>query len=174
MFPIEHFIVAAGPVIVYGFVRDRRLPPLQTLDIVFVGSQLPDLIDKPLAHQFHLLPTGRVFVHSLPIAIPICCLVGWYARKTDRPRVGGAFAFAYLSHLVADNWRVLSPPDPTLSADLLWPFRPATPRPAVPSWAGTDSINIHLWTIFSIIVVAITVYYMYQDVASQLRSDRSW
>ena len=145
----------------------------QILAIVFVGSQLPDLIDKPLAHQVHLIPSGRVFVHSLPIAIPICCLVGWYAWKTDRPRTGGAFAFAYLSHLVADNWRVLSPPNSRLSGDLLWPLRPAMSRPRVPSWAGVNSINIHLWTAFSIIVVAIATYYLYRDLGIQLHSDRS-
>jgi len=173
MFPIEHFIVAAGPVIAYSFVHDRRLPPLQLFAIVFVGSQLPDLIDKPLAHQFHILPSGRVFIHSLPIAIPISCLVGWYAWQTDRPRAGGAFVFAYFSHLVADNWRVLSPPNPTLSRDLLWPLRPAMSRPRVPSWAGVHSINIHLWTAFSIIVVAIATYYLYRDLGMQLHSDRS-
>ena len=88
MFPIEHFIVAVVPVIAYVLVRDRRPPPLRLLGIVFVGSQLSDLIDKPLAHQFQLLPSGRLFVHSLPFAIPIACLVGWYAWRTDRPRAG--------------------------------------------------------------------------------------
>lgn len=171
MYPIEHFVVAVIPVVAYVLVRDRRLPPLRLFGLIFVGSQFPDLIDKPLAHQFYLLPSGRVFVHSLPIAIPMCCLVAWYAWRTDRPRAGGAFIFACLSHLVADNWRALSPPNPALSNDLLWPFRPATPRPAVPHWAGAESINVRLWTAFSIVVMAIVAYYLYRDVAAQRSAD---
>lgn len=167
MYPIEHFILAVLPVVAYVLVRDRRPPSLRLFGLVFVGSQFPDLIDKPLAHQFHLLPSGRVFVHSLPIAIPICCLVGWYAWRTDRLRAGGAFAFAYGSHLVADNWDALSPPNPTLSNDLLWPFRPATPRPGVPHWAGAASINIRLWTAFSVVVMAVVAYSLYRDVTAR-------
>lgn len=164
MYPIEHLIVAVVPVIGYVLVRDRRLPQVRLLGVVFVASQLPDLVDKPLAHQLRLLPSGRVFVHSLPIAVPIVCLVGWYARRTGRPRAGGAFAFAYLSHVVADNRRALSPPDPTLPADVLWPFRPATPRPVVPHWAGAESINVRLWGAFSAVVLAVSAYYAYRDV----------
>lgn len=167
MYPIEHFVVAVVPVIGYVLVRDRRLPEVRLLAVVFVASQLPDLVDKPLAHQVHLLPSGRVFLHSLPIAVPIVCLVGWYAWRTDRPRAGGAFVFAYLSHVVADNRRALSPPDPTLSPDMLWPFRPATPRPIVPHWAGAESINVRLWGGFSAVVLAISAYYAYRDIDTQ-------
>jgi membrane-bound metal-dependent hydrolase YbcI (DUF457 family) len=171
MLPIEHAIVAIVPVVAYVFVRDRRPPTPRLLGIAFVGSQFPDLIDKPLAHQFHLLPSGRVFVHSLPIAIPILCLVGWYAWRTGRPRAGGVFGFAYLSHIVADNRAALSPPDPTLSNDMLWPLRPATARPAVPHWAGVNSINIRLWTLFSVVVLFVSAYYLYRDVEEQFGDD---
>ncbi|ELZ39185.1 membrane-bound metal-dependent hydrolase [Halorubrum californiense DSM 19288] len=170
MFPIEHFIVAVVPVVAYVFVRDRHVPTGGLLAVVFVGSQLPDLIDKPLAHQFGLLPSGRVFVHSLPIAVPLCCLTGWYAWRTDRLRAGGAFAFAYGTHVITDNHQTLSPPNPTLSDDMLWPFRPAAPRPDVPYWAGEASINVRLWTLFSALVLTVTVYYLYRDVNEQLRS----
>lgn len=171
MLPIEHFAVAAVPLIAYVLIRDHRPPAPRLLGVVFVGSQFPDLIDKPLAHQFYVIPSGRVFVHSLPIAIPILCLVGWYARRTNRPRGGGAFGFAYLSHIVADNRRALSPPDPMLSADMLWPFLSPIPRPAVPHWAGPNSINVHLWTLFSVVVLAISAYYLYQDVVLQSGGD---
>ncbi|MFD1570475.1 metal-dependent hydrolase [Halorubrum laminariae] len=173
MFPIEHFIVAVVPVVAYVLVRDRRLPTGRLLAVVFVGSQLPDLIDKPLAHQFGLLPSGRVFVHSLPVAIPIVCLAGWYAWRTDRLRTGSAFAFAYLSHLVADNRRALSPPNPTLSDDMLWPLRPATPRPDVPHWAGEASINVRLWSLFAAVVLAVSAYHLYRDINEQFLSDRT-
>ncbi|MUW13791.1 metal-dependent hydrolase [Halorubrum sp. CBA1125] len=173
MLPIEHFIVALLPVVGYVLVRDRRLPTLQLVAIVFVGSQFPDLIDKPLAHQFQLLPNGRVFMHSLPIAVPFLCLVGLYGRKTERPRPAGAFAFAHLSHIVADNRRALLSSDPTVPSDMLWPLRPVIQRPMVPHWAGEGSINVHLWTAFAAVVLAISAYYLYVDVDDHLRGGRS-
>ena len=171
MFPIEHAVVGLVPVLAYALIRDRRLPSLRLLGIGLVGSQFPDLIDKPLAHQFHLLPSGRVFVHSLPIAIPVICLVGWYAWRTDRPRVGGVFAFTYLSHVAADNYRALWLPKPTLSDELLWPLRAVAPQPASPRWAGPGSINVQLWTLFSLVVVLVCAYYLCRDVAAHYGSD---
>jgi membrane-bound metal-dependent hydrolase YbcI (DUF457 family) len=169
MLPAEHLAVAAIPVVAYVLLRDRRPPAPRLLGIVFVGSQFPELIDKPLAHQFHILPSGRVFVHSLPIAIPIVCVVGWYAWQTHRLRAGAAFSFAYLSHIVADNWEALSPPEPMLPSDLLWPLQPPIPRPVVPGWAGANGINVRLWTLFSVVVLCITVYYVFQDVAEHIQ-----
>ena len=70
MFPIEHFLVAFLPVLMYVLVIDRRLPTVRLVAVAFIGSQFPDLVDKPLAYQFGLIPSGRVFMHSLPIALP--------------------------------------------------------------------------------------------------------
>jgi hypothetical protein len=50
VFPHEHLLVALLPVVAYVGVRDRS------------RSQFPDLVDKPLAHQFCVLPSGRVFI----------------------------------------------------------------------------------------------------------------
>lgn len=170
MLPSEHFAVAVVPIILYVLVRDQRPPTPQLLGIAFVGSQVPDLIDKPLAHQFHFIPSGRVFMHSLPIAIPIICLVGWYAWRTNRLRAGFVFGLAYLSHIVADNRQALSPPAPMLPDDALWPFRPPIPRSAVPGWAGPNGINVTLWTLFSAVILAVTAYYLYHDLREHIGS----
>src|SRR6056297_2800719 len=99
MRPIEHFIVALFFIGLYLLVRTRRLPSLELGGVTFVGSQFPDLIDKPLALQLQLLPTGRVFMHSLPFAIPVWFLVLAYAWKTNRLRGGIVFVIAHASHL---------------------------------------------------------------------------
>ena len=70
MFPIEHFLVAFLPVLMYVLVIDRRLPSVRLAAVAFIGSQFPDLVDKPLAYQSGLIPSGRVFMDSLPIALP--------------------------------------------------------------------------------------------------------
>jgi len=136
--PLEHFLLAFIPVWVYVFLHGRGNPSLRLVAIVFVGSQFPDLVDKPLAHAFFLIPSGRVFMHSLPFAIPLVLLVGIYGWKTSRTRTAFAFNYAFLSHLVADHQQALIKSNPEIPPDLLWPFVTPVSRPMVPilGWSG--------------------------------------
>ena len=170
MNPPEHFLVALLPVLAYVVVRDRRLPSLRLVAVVGLGSQFPDLIDKSLAYQLGLIPSGRVFMHSLPTALPFLLGVGYYAWKTDRRRLGGAFTFAHLSHLFADFYTAFLGPTRYIPPELLWPLGPPVARRASPHWAGPGSINVHLWTLFSLVVLSITVYLLIIDVRKQLKS----
>jgi len=172
VFPWGHFLIAFLPVVTYVVVRDRRLPTLRFVGVVFVGSQFPDMVDKPLAHQFGILPSGRVFMHSLPIALPLLLIVGLYGWQTDRTRASSAFIFAHLSHILADNYNAFLGPDPQIPPDLLWPFAPPIARPIVPEWAGPGGINVELWTLFSIAVLSIVTYSLTVDVREQLRIER--
>ncbi|NLV06473.1 metal-dependent hydrolase [Haloarcula rubripromontorii] len=167
VFPSEHFIIALLPVAVYALLRDRHLPSLQLVAVTFFGSQFPDLIDKPLAYELHLIPSGRVFMHSLPFAVPLSVAVIGYAVRTDRTRLGAAFSAAHLSHLVADNRQLLSP-DPYVPSDLLWPLQPPVVRPAVPQWVGVGAVNLHLWTGFSVLVLMLVAYVLAADLQTQL------
>lgn len=168
MWPIEHFVIAFLPAVSYVLVRDHSPPSSSLVFAVFIGSQFPDLIDKPLAYYFGLLPSGRVFMHSLPFALPIAVCVLAYGVWTDRPRLAGGFVLAQLLHLYADNRGSLraglTPPD------LLWPFAAPQPRPAVPYWAGPDGINILLWTAFSGVVLSTTAAVMVHDVRLQIQA----
>ena len=56
MSPIEHFIVAIIPVRVITILFTRRFPSASLIGAVFVGSQFPDLIDKPLALEVGVIP----------------------------------------------------------------------------------------------------------------------
>lgn len=162
MRPLGHLTVAFLPVASYVVLKERRPPSMELVAVAFVGALFPDLIDKPLSLQLNLIPTGRVFMHSLPFAVPVWLLVVGYASRTDRARLGVAFAFAYLSHLLADNYIALAAG--RFPRDLLWPFLSPVPRPEVPFWAGPESINVHLWTVFSVAVLSITTYYVIDDV----------
>ncbi|GAA0729866.1 membrane-bound metal-dependent hydrolase YbcI (DUF457 family) [Halorubrum trapanicum] len=167
MFPHEHLLVALLPVVAYVAVRDRHLPTRGVTFAAAVGSQFPDLVDKPLAHQFGVLPSGRVFIHSLPFAFPIAVAVLAYGHYTERPRVAGAFVAAYLSHLVGDTYQILLAGQ--VPPDLLWPFVAAQPRPVVPFWAGVDGINVRLWTAFSAVVLGVTLVVIGRDIRRQVR-----
>jgi len=150
-------------------MRDREIPSVQVVAITFFGSQFPDLIDKPLYHEAGVIITasGRAGIHSIPIAIPISLAAIWYAVDTDRPRFGFIFAFAYASHIVGDYYRILFDPSESLPPNLWWPFADPLPATITPGWAGPEMINVHLWTIFSVVVLLIAGILIISDVVLQ-------
>jgi membrane-bound metal-dependent hydrolase YbcI (DUF457 family) len=167
VFPPGHFLVAVLPVGVYLLLRDRQLPSPQLVGIAAFASQFPDLIDKPLYHESIVTPSGRVGTHSLPIAIPIAIAVCWYAYRTDRPRAGAVFVFAYATHIVGDVYKALLAPNRGIPSDLFWPFVEPIERPLRPFWAGPELLFVHLWTLVSIVILAIAGVFLLRDVAKQ-------
>ena len=75
MFPWEHAAVAYLLYAGYARWHDGTAPGGWAVLVVLVASQLPDLIDKPLAWQFGLLPSGRSLAHSVFVAVPVVVVV---------------------------------------------------------------------------------------------------
>lgn len=167
MLPLEHFAVALLPLLAFEVLWFRRRPTVRFVGLVFVASQFPDLIDKPLAYRFGVIPSGRVFTHSLPTAVPFLFVVCLYAWKTDRLWLGFAFVFAHLSHLLADNYEALLGPDLSIPSDLLWPLAPPVARPDTPHWAGPGEINVLIWSVFSVVVLSVSAFLLVVDVREQ-------
>jgi hypothetical protein len=74
--------------------------------VAFVGSILPDLIDKPIGYLFYT--SGRNVAHSI-IIISLACLIVYLWLKHNRVQIGILY-FALLEHHVADGmweWRSL-------------------------------------------------------------------
>jgi hypothetical protein len=106
-------------------LRGRTPTGAATIALV-VGTQFPDLVDKPLSWSFDLLPAG-VLAHSLFFAVPFSVLVLAVARRFSHTDLAGAFLVGYLSHLPADVLPSLVTGDPSY-----WPlFWPAMARPGV-------------------------------------------
>jgi hypothetical protein len=92
-----------------------------------MGTQFPDLLGKPLAWTFGVLPSGRSLFHSLFTCILI--LGGlWYAAKQRESRKAMsaliAFAVGYLSHLLSDGLNPLLNTEFSRLSFLLWPLLP--------------------------------------------------
>lgn len=172
MLPHGHLLVALLPVCAYVLVRDRALPSLPLVGIVFFGSQFPDLIDKPLFHESAIPLGGRIGTHSLPVAIPIGLAVLWYAVYTDRPRAGLVFVFAYGSHIIGDFRRSLFDPNRPFPPELLWPLANPGPKSLRPPWGGPESLFVHLWTVFSITILLLAGLLLIRDIAQQSGFDR--
>lgn len=136
MRPLAHFLFAALPISAYAVVRYRRLPRGHTLLLVLAATQLPDLIDKPLAWTVGVLPSGRMFAHSLVISIPLLSIGCVLAARRGWGRPATLFSFAYLSHLVGDFYPILSQGSGYyFFPNLFWPLLPANPDQS-PSFAA--------------------------------------
>lgn len=102
MWPWGH--LAFGYVLYSTFIhlRERRPPDGHATVALAVGTQFPDLVDKPLAWSLGVLPNGRSLAHSLITAVLLVVLVEFLARRRGGRRIGTAFAVGYFSHLAGD------------------------------------------------------------------------
>ncbi|MCO8243643.1 metal-dependent hydrolase [Haladaptatus sp. AB643] len=147
MWPWGHLAVGY---LLYSFwcrADDRSPSAVGTVAVAF-GTQFPDLVDKPLAWTFAVLPTGRTLTHSLLTATLLLGLLWIGARRSERRIPLGAFAIGYLSHLAMDSvhpllqgrladvsfllWPVLSPPVVRDVKELFRSFRELRPDPVRP------------------------------------------
>lgn len=123
MLPWGH--AAVGYLLYAGWRRWQRdsVPVGIAVIALAVGTQFPDLVDKPLSWTFALLPTGRSLGHSLVtfalLAGVLIALARWYDPQSEgaEPPITNpagpslsrraslaatAFVLGYGSHLLAD------------------------------------------------------------------------
>lgn len=138
MWPWGH--LAVGYVAFSVFVRfglNRRPSGRGALGLA-VATQLPDLIDKPLAWQFGLLSSGIGVAHSLLVGVPIALALGIGLRARGRPELGGALAIGYGSHVLGDLLFAALFSSPPYLPSFLWPLyrtsAPASPGVGLKVW----------------------------------------
>lgn len=121
MFPWGH--LAFGYLLFSPAVRlwRRRGPEALAVLALGVGTQLPDLVDKPLSWVFHLTPTGYSVAHSVFVAVPVAAVVFAALTARGRGEVGLGFAVGYLSHLVGDVLFAVALDQPYTVERVLWP-----------------------------------------------------
>jgi len=142
MWPWEHL---ASGYIVYSLVNRAvggERPTGAEATALAVGTQFPDLIDKPLGWGTSILPSGISLAHSLLCAVPVSLTAIALARYLGVRKVGLAFAVGYLAHLPGDIvYPMVLGGEPRL-AFLLWPLL-ETPASAPASITG------HVWGLFA-------------------------
>ncbi|WP_423747212.1 metal-dependent hydrolase (plasmid) [Haladaptatus sp. SPP-AMP-3] len=120
MWPWGH--LAVGYLCYSLWCRYRNRPPSALGAVtVAVGTQFPDLIDKPLAWTFALLPTGRSLTHSVFTAGLLLAALWVGARRYEKHLPLGAFAIGYLSHLAMDAVKPVMNGNFGDTSFLLWP-----------------------------------------------------
>jgi hypothetical protein len=111
----------------------RRAPEAGAVIALALGSQFPDLVDKPLGWLFGFSPSGYGIAHSAFVAVPLgLALAGGvaFAASGERRLVGVAFAVGWLSHLVSDVLFAMLIRNPYTVERVMWPLitLPAEPR----------------------------------------------
>ena len=122
MWPLGHAAIAYICYSVFTRTTLERPPAHLPVLAVLLGSQFPDLVDKPLAWYLGVLPTGRTLAHSLLFLIPVTIAVYLLADRYGHRLSGIAFGIGALSHTLVDAAPALwGGTDPGF---LLWPVVP--------------------------------------------------
>ncbi|WP_135855155.1 metal-dependent hydrolase [Halorussus salinus] len=137
MWPWGHLGVGYLCYILWVQWSDRREQTFLTLLALGFGTQFPDLIDKPLAWTFDILPSGRSLAHSLLTAAVILAVAYWISQHRRRTDIVTAFGIGYISHSLADLgpsvvFGLLQGDMSQLqwTTYLLWPVLPSPPYPS--------------------------------------------
>ena len=134
MWPWEHLAFGYLLLSVPHRALTRRPPGDRAVLALVVGTQFPDLVDKPLAWSLGVLPSGTSLAHSAFVAVPVVVLVLVVARRTGWADAGVGFAVGYLSHLVGDVlYPVMIGRAPGYGA-VLWPLVGTAPSESVGLW----------------------------------------
>lgn len=125
MWPWGH--LALGYLCYAGYlgVWKREAPHGWPVVAMAVGTQFPDVVDKPLAYWFGALPEGRALTHSLIVFVPLAVAIVALAWYYGRSQVGAGFTIGWGSHLLGDSIGALQQGAYSMLSFLLWPILPA-------------------------------------------------
>ncbi|ELZ98027.1 putative membrane-bound metal-dependent hydrolase [Haloferax mucosum ATCC BAA-1512] len=125
MWPWGHLVFGAVVYVVYRRIRELGIARVAVGVSLAIGTQFPDLVDKPLAWNLGLLPTGRSLAHSM-LTFALVAVVLYRATK-DGPRSEEAVAFlaGYGTHIVGDVLPVVVAGDLDEAVFVFWPLVPA-------------------------------------------------
>lgn len=171
--PLGHLAFAYLWYVLYATVSTHRLPARLALVPLVFGSQVPDLIDKPLAY-LEILRYGRSLAHSV-FTFTICSLAVWWVTIYFRSRwtaesfperlrtaTPAAFALGYASHLLGDTYQFFLAGDLWAARFLVYPLYsvPVSPADDVAPWVRLFRIYQEMGTHpqVNLIILAIVVF----------------
>lgn len=122
MWPWGHAVV--GYVIATSVLLFSRGRPMTTREavVVVVGTQIPDLVDKPLAWVVPVLPSGRSLGHSLLVWTIVSAVLLVVAYRNHHLHVASLLVLAYLVGILTDVPTAAFGGDFSRATFLLWPM----------------------------------------------------
>ena len=161
MWPVGHVAIAYILYSVSTRFRFEETPTAGPAIVVVFGSIFPDLVDKPLAWYFDVLPTGRTLMHSLLVLVPLCLAVYLVTRAYDRSEYGVAFAIGAISHSLVDALPRLWNPEADVGF-LLWPYWSVDPYegnpPTVTELLLNSLADPYFYSEFVLLAIALVLW----------------
>lgn len=117
-----------------------------------LGTQFPDVVDKPLAWSLGVLPSGRSLAHSLITATLLLVCLRWLLVRYGYASVSTAFGIGYLVHIAGDAFVLVVTGEYYYLRFLAWPLVPiggATERGFAAHLSSLD------WSTFSFLDVGL-------------------
>jgi len=130
MWPWEHAAVGYICLSLSWRWMARRPPGDAPVLALLFGTQFPDVVDKPLAWEFGILPSGQSLAHSLLFALPAVFVAGVVAAAVGRQDLPVPFAVGYLTHIVGDVFYPVATGDPLALGFLFYPLTEPPPYPS--------------------------------------------
>jgi hypothetical protein len=174
MWPWEHLAVGYLAYSLFCRLGGDGPPGGWPVVALAVGTQFPDLIDKPLSWSLGLLASGHSLGHSAFVAVPLAALSVLAGAALGRRRAGEGFAVGYLVHLPSDVfyplvrggrpnvdavlWPVASAPASEANAGLFETFRRLFGRYASDLLAADLTVYLALELGLLVGVVALWIY----------------
>ena len=168
MWPWGHLAVGY---LVYAGVLDRRFrrsPGGLAVLVVAIATQLPDLVDKPLAWRLGVIPHGRSLAHSVLVATVVILVVWWVLRSAGRGDLAVAFGVGYASHLAADAIRPALAGEWAQLAFLGWPLF------ALPPDADTTGVVAYFVTLARELAAGEVSWFFLAQLALVVLAAASW
>lgn len=111
-------------------ITTKQVPSAPAALGVVLGTQLPDLVDKPFGWYLGVFPSGRSLAHSAVVLVVVGA-IGWvFLQDRAHRRVGIALAVGWAMHLAGDALYPVLRWSTHELAFLAWPLLPPVP-PAV-------------------------------------------
>ena len=136
MWPWGHAAIGYLAYLGWTLLRHRDWPSRTGVLTVLVATQIPDLIDKPLAWTFHVLPSGRSLGHSLLFAVPLLLVGTLSLERLDRAELRTPVVIGYLSAILTDVPGAAYRGHVHDATFLLWPILPSPEYDIEPTFAA--------------------------------------
>lgn len=124
MWPWAHAALGYLLYTLYLRLRGAGRPTGLPVVLLAVGTQLPDLVDKPLAWYVGVLPYGRTLMHSLVLGGVVVALLVFFLHRRGHTAEATALAIGYYSHLLGDAYGLALTGEWASLAFLVWPLLP--------------------------------------------------
>lgn len=123
MWPWEH--LAFGYLLYSAYAKTRTNERLEgrSVWLLVVFTQLPDLVDKPLAWTFGFVSDGTAICHSIFFVAPVLLVASILASRWSLTAIVPAITIGWTSHLLGDVlYPFLVGGDSIAFSVLLWPL----------------------------------------------------